>query len=129
MTMNCHDARDRLISGTGEPNGPIAGHLKACPACARFAERMRVARELLRDHHGNVEPDAHFASRVAARLSHERESRLGWAVARVLPATLALLLVLAWLSWQTTPDPASLFAESPTEDLLTWVLDRAGERP
>jgi hypothetical protein len=129
MTMNCHDARERLTAEAGEPGGPVAGHLKACPACARFAERMRVARELLREHHGNVEPDAHFATRVAARLTREPASRLGWAAVRVLPATLALLLVLAWLSWQTTPDPASLLAESPTDDLLTWVLDRAGEQP
>ena len=125
--MNCHDARNRLTAGAGEPKGAIAEHLKACPACARFGGRMRVARELFREHHGNIEPDAHFAGKIAARLSSEPASRLGWAAVRLLPATIALLLVLAWVSWQGTPDPASLFSESPTDNLLTWVLDQAGD--
>jgi predicted anti-sigma-YlaC factor YlaD len=127
MTMNCHDARNRLTAGAGEPEGVIAEHLKACPACARYAGRMRVARELFREHHGDIEPDAHFAARIAARLSSEPASRLGWAAVRLLPATISLLLVLAWVSWQVTPNPASLFDESPTDNLLTWVLDQTGD--
>jgi hypothetical protein len=125
--MNCHDARNRLTAGTGGPERAVAEHLKACPACARFAGRMRIARELFREHHGNVEPDAHFAGRIAARLRDQPTTRLGWAAVRMLPATVALLLVLAWVSWQATPDPASLFEESPTDDLLTWVLDPTGD--
>ena len=43
---------------------------------------------------------------------------------RVLPATLALLVVLAWISWSVVPDTsAARTIVSPTEDLLTWVLD------
>ena len=125
--MNCNDTRNRLTAEIGEPEGVIAEHLTACPACARFAERLRVAREMFREHHGNIEPDAHFASRIAARLRDEPATRLGWAAARVLPATIALLLVLAWVAWQATPNPASLLEESPTDDLLTWVLDQAGD--
>jgi predicted anti-sigma-YlaC factor YlaD len=129
MTMNCQDARDRLTERADEPSGPVSEHLKDCAACARFAERIGLARELFREHRADVEPDAHFANRVAARLSAEPTARLGWAAARVLPATLALLLVLVWLSWQSAQGPASVSVESPTEDLLTWVLDRAGEGP
>jgi predicted anti-sigma-YlaC factor YlaD len=125
--MNCHDARNRLTAGAGEPEGVIAAHLKACRACARFAGRLRVARELFREHHGDIEPDAHFAVRIAARVSTEPASKLGWAAVRLLPATIALLLVLAWVSWQATPGPTSLFDESPTDNLLTWVLDQTGD--
>ena len=93
----------------------------------RLAKRRAAARELFRDHHGNVEPDALFADRVVARLPSQSEAALGWAVARILPATLALLLVLAWLSWQTTPVADPALEVSPSEDVLAWVLDRAGE--
>jgi predicted anti-sigma-YlaC factor YlaD len=125
--MDCHDAKNHLTAGAGDPEGGIAAHLETCPACTRFAERLRLARELLREHHGHIEPDAHFAGRIAARLSDEPTARLGWAAVRVLPATIALLLVLAWVTWQATPGPASLFDESPTDDLLTWVLDQTGD--
>ena len=91
----------------------------------RLAERRAVARELFREHHGNVEPDALFADRVIARLPSQSEAALSWAVARMLPATLALLLVLVWVSWQTAPVADSLPETSPTEDVLAWVLDRS----
>jgi len=93
----------------------------------RLAKRLAAAQELFRDHHGNVEPDAFFADRVVARLPSQSEAALGWAVARMLPATLALLLVLVWLSWQTAPVGDAAVEVSPTEDVLAWVLDRAGE--
>ena len=54
----------------------------------------------------------------------DRVSPLGWAAARVLPATLALLAVLAWLSWTVPPETTTAQTVlSPTDDLLTWVLD------
>ena len=112
---------------SGHPEAiDVSEHLDRCQACARYAARIGIARQLFREHHGNVEPDAHFASRVSARLHGQPESTLGWAAVRVLPATFALLLILAWLSWQTTPDPAAWFLASPTEDPLGWVLDPSG---
>jgi len=93
----------------------------------RLAKRLAAAQELFRRHHGNVEPDALFADRVIARLPSRSDAALGWAVARMLPATLALLLVLVWLSWQTIPVADPALEVSPTEDVLAWVLDRAGE--
>jgi hypothetical protein len=111
----------------GESIESVETHLKRCAACARFAERLRMARGLFREAQCEAEPDVHFANRVAARLSVEPSARLGWAAGRLLPATLALLLVLAWLSWQSAPETESWVAASPTEDLLTWVLDQAGE--
>jgi len=96
-------------------------------ADTRLAKRRAAARELFRDHHAHVEPDALFAERVVARLPSQSEAALGWAVARILPATLALLLVLVWLSWQATPVVDPVPETSPTEDVLAWVLDRGEE--
>ena len=124
MSLTCRQVRDRLQVRVGEPAGPVARHLNDCGGCARFAERLRAARELLREHHAGIEPDGHFTDRVVARLNGEPASPLGWAAMRVLPATLALLVVLAWVSWNVVPDStAAQTVVSPTEDLLTWVLD------
>ncbi len=123
--MSCDDIRDRLTSGNTEAL-ELSAHLDRCDACARYAARIGIARQLFREHHGNVEPDEHFAGRVAARLHVQPASTLGWAAVRILPATFALLLILAWLSWQVTPDFAFPFLASPTEDPLGWVLDPTG---
>ena len=120
--MSCDDIRDRLTWGNAEAL-EVSEHLDRCDACERYAARIGIARQLFREHHGNVEPDEHFAGRVAARLHGLPASTLGWAAVRILPASFALLLILAWLSWQATPDPASTFLASPTEDPLGWVLD------
>ena len=122
--MSCDAIRARLTSGTAAAL-EVSEHLDGCDACTRYAARIGIARQLLREHHGNVEPDVHFANRVSARVEGQPASTLGWAAVRVLPATFALLLILAWLSWQATPDSAVSFLASPTEDPLGWVLDSA----
>ena len=123
--MSCDEYRDRLTSGSAEAV-EISEHLDRCDACARYSARIGIARQLFREHHGNVEPDEHFAGRVAARLHVQPAPMLGWAAVRILPATFALLMILAWLSWQATSHPASSFLASPTEDPLGWVLDPTG---
>ena len=127
MTLGCNDVRRHLLEATTSPGGAISDHLDSCSRCARFAERRNAARALFRSHHGNVEPDARFAERVAARLPARSDVVFGWAVARVLPATLALLLVLMWVSWRSVPAAQPLDDPSPTEDVLTWVLGPTGE--
>jgi hypothetical protein len=125
--MNCREVRDRLSASPVEPSDAVADHLRGCAACAAFAGRVELARTILREHHGGFEPDAHFANRVAARLGEAPNGKLGWAAVRLLPATLALLLVLAWMSWRAEPVPSYASSSSPTEDLLTWVLEVEGE--
>ena len=83
------------------------------------------SRQLFRDHRSEFTPDAGFAARVDARLPLEREDPLSWAAVRVVPVTLALLAVLAWFSW-TAPVPTTELA-SPTDDLLSWVIEDEGE--
>jgi len=128
--MNCNKLRDLLI----HPEGPLIAeggqrHLEDCADCRRFADRLRTARELLENHHGNVEPDAAFAARVVTRLPQGSAELLGRAAARLIPATLALVLVLAWFAYRA--DPVQTVAEEsvPTEDLVSWVLDQSGEAP
>ena len=124
MSVTCRDVRGRLAARVGQPERAVARHLTHCPECTRFADRLQVARGIFREHHAGIEPDSHFAARVAARLNGEPASPLGWAAVRVLPAMLALLLMLAWLSWSVVPDAtAAQTLVSPTEDLLTWVLE------
>lgn len=123
--MSCSEIRDRLASGSaGAPE--VSAHLERCEACSRYSARVSAARRIFREHHANVEPDIHFADRVVAHLGLEAGPTLGWAARRVLPATFALLLVLAWMSWQATLDSAPSVLASPTEDPLGWVLDPTG---
>jgi anti-sigma factor RsiW len=123
--MSCDDIRDRLTSGNPQAL-EVSDHLEHCDVCARYAAKIGIVRQLFREHHGNVEPDGRFAGRVAERLHRELASTLGWAAVRILPATFAVLMILAWLSWQVTPDLAVPFLASPTEDPLGWVLDPTG---
>lgn len=127
MSIRCGEVRTLLIASTDRPRGEAAAHLESCSACAGFAERRDAAREMFREHRGDFEPDRHFADRVAARLPSPSEAALGWAVARVLPATLALLLVLLWLFLQTPSVTEAALEQSPTEDVLTWLLEPSGE--
>lgn len=121
MSMDCRRVRDRLMDGAGERGTEMIEHLDACAACAAFARRLGEAEALLRAHHAGVEPDAAFAARVVARLPEPSEL-LGWAALRLLPATLALALVLTAWCVLATPGPSSLVEETPTDDVLAWVV-------
>lgn len=120
--MECREIRDDLTTGGGRvPPVELATHLGDCAACARFAERALLAGELL-GQRLEVEPDAGFVARVVGALP-EPSSVLGWAALRVLPATLALALVLGgWTLWRTQM-PSQLVQESPDDDVLTWVME------
>jgi hypothetical protein len=88
-----------------------------------LAARLEQARTYFRDHHAGVEPDAGFAARVVARLERPPADLLGWAAWRLLPATLALAVVLAWFALRVTPGTWSAALASPAEDPLGWILD------
>lgn len=127
--MNCGQVRDRLTSNADARHEPASTrHLEECATCRTYAERLSTARQLLREHHGNVEPDADFSHRVMTRLPHGPTEVLGWAAVRMLPATVALALVLAWFAFQSTPQTTTTetVAVAPTEDLLAWVIDPTG---
>ena len=124
--MNCHEARSRLTNGTDLSE--IGAHLEECPACRRFAGRMKTARQILRDHRAGVQPDAAFASRVIARLPQGSGEVLGWAV-RLLPVTGLLVAVLAWFSFQTVTTTEITPTEDVAQDFLTWVLEEPETEP
>ena len=128
--MSCGELRDRLTRNADARRDPShERHLEQCAACRTYAERLGTARQLLRAHHANLEPDASFNSRVIARLPNSPTEALGWAAVRFLPATLALALVLVWFTLQATPQPteAADVTLAPTEDLLSWVIDPGGD--
>ena len=93
----------------------------------RDEERLLQARLLLQRHHANVEPDAGFADRVAARLKRDPAEMLGWAALRLLPASLLLALVLGWVSFRVAARQEAGGTQGADEDVLAWVLDN-GER-
>ncbi|MEM8962912.1 MAG: hypothetical protein AAGD38_15610 [Acidobacteriota bacterium] len=87
------------------------------PTPSPLEEREMLARQLLRAHHAEVDPDAGFAARVSMKLeARGAELALGWAVRQVLPPATALAAVLAaW--WVSVPDPSLLAAD----DLMVWL--------
>jgi hypothetical protein len=131
--MNCRDLRDGLTRGADARRNPAQQrHIEECGACRIYAARLRTARQLLRGHHGNIEPDADFSRRVIARLPRRSPTEvLGWAAVRFLPATVALTLVLIWFTLQTGAQPTTTETATlaPTEDLLSWIIDSSGAQP
>lgn len=97
----------------------------------RLRSRIEQAHRYFREHHAGVEPDASFADRVVARLPrHQPAEVLGWAAARLLPATVAVLLVLAWFAYRAEPVTTTAEAvTSPVDDLISWVLETPEEAP
>ena len=129
--MSCRKLRDHLTAPEGGPlPEALQRHLRDCAACRRYAARTDAARAILRDHRAEIEPDPGFAARVAAHLDQAPAEMFGWAAQRLLPATLALVLVLAWFAFSATPDTAHANENpAPTEDLFTWVLEPSGDGP
>ena len=97
--MNCRNTRDGLLANGDSP--ALDRHLDDCAACTEFASRLAETRSALVAHHARARPDAAFASRVAASVPSGHVEILGRAALRLLPATLAVLAVLAWFTAQT----------------------------
>lgn len=127
MKPQCDRFRERLgRSGETALPGELGSHLESCVECARFAAKLAAARTALRDHHANLEPDAGFAARVTARARRDPAGDLGHAALRLLPATLMLLAVLAWIAFRSEPQRA----DGSTQDVLGWLAaDTTGGRP
>jgi hypothetical protein len=123
--MNCKQVQKQLPSS--DASDALKSHIESCAECAQFAERLQTAQQLFRDHRSEFAPDAGFAARVSAQLPTVSTASLSWAAVRVLPVTLALLAVLAWFSW--TVPTTSTELTSPTDDLLSWVIDSDGDLP
>ena len=125
--MNCDSVRKELMTKPATERG-LASHVAECEECARFAERFELVTEALREHRATVIPNPAFAGRVVAHLPVAQPT-LGWAAWRMLPAAAALLLVLSAWAWIGTATPSELTFASPTDDLVSWVLenDEVGE--
>lgn len=137
MTIRCSELRDRLTAARGDGDAAGSGsprdarleaeHLASCPACAAYAERLAAFRSELRQRHADIRPGAGFAAQVVSRLDGPPDL-LGWAALRLLPATLALVLVLSGWCLLRTPSPTDLLTQAPTDDVLSWVVStRTGE--
>lgn len=85
--------------------------------------RADLLRRALREHHARVEPDPGFAARVVARLPAAPDP-LRWAAVRLLPAGLALALLLALMVWRELPAAAA--APATVDELAAWMVEPGG---
>ena len=86
--------------------------------------RLAEARRLLRARHAGFEPDAAFAGRVIARLPHDTPWAFEWAVRRILPASVALAVVLMIAVVATGGFSVRTTASAETgNDPLEWLLE------
>lgn len=84
--------------------------------------KIELALRALREHHADVEPDPGFVARVKDRLrSAAGPDPLHWAAVRLLPAGLALALVLGVLVWRELP--AGGAAPASVNELAAWMVD------
>lgn len=122
---DCTRAKNELLGGLDRVSVRTARHLETCDGCAVFAERFAATRSSLRRHRSPVVPDAGFAARVTAALpaAETGGDLVSRAALRLLPAAIALTIVLGAWSWLSTASPASLTEGAPTDDVLAWVLD------
>jgi hypothetical protein len=93
-------------------------------------DRLLDVRRALRDRRAGIEPDAHFANRVIARLPRNEGWSFDWAARRVLPVSLAVALALTIAvlvtagSANRTIVSASVSSSSQTgSDPLEWLLE------
>lgn len=121
--MNCAVARRRVSEAIPGPSAPeVREHLASCEACGRFAERWAAAAAVLAEPRCDAVPDAGFAGRVAARRSPPVEP-FAWAAARLLPAALALAVVLLGWCLAATPGPSELTESAGSDDPLVWIVE------
>ena len=124
--MNCRSAQRRLTSEQTGDRARLEAHLAECGDCSRLAARLDLARQALEEHHTDVTPNGAFAARVLSDLP-QPSPILGWAAVRLLPAAAALLLVLSAWAWLAAPVVSELSDTSPTDDLVSWVLESGEE--
>lgn len=124
-TADCSRTRNELLRGVDRVSGSAARHLESCDGCAAFAERFEAARASLSEHRSGAQPDAGFAARVTAALpaTEAGGDLVSRAALRLLPAAVALTLVLGAWCWLATSSPASIAESVPTDDVLVWVLE------
>ena len=87
----------------------------------RIRPRLEEARRWFREHHAGIEPDPEFAARVVARLRRDPAEELGRAALRLLPATVALALVLIWVAVSVAPRASETQAATTDVDVVGWV--------
>jgi predicted anti-sigma-YlaC factor YlaD len=124
--MNCRSVRKRVSAvprGAEEP--AVREHLARCAACRRFVAAWQTVAEELAAPRAEVLPDAGFAARVAAALPERTES-LAWAARRLMPAAVALALVLLGWCWLATPPPSELVDSASTDDVLVLLIHDGG---
>ena len=88
--MNCESARFEIATAETEiRSAALAAHLDRCAPCRTYAARDASVRNLLAFKR-NETPDAHFETRLAARVRGEIEGTVparGWIPAALPPSS------------------------------------------
>ena len=94
--------------------------------------RLDDVRRALGARHAGIEPDAHFADRVIARLPKDEGWTIAWAARRILPVSIAFAAVLMVAALATTRSTDRTVASTSTSasattqtgsDSLDWLLE------
>ena len=96
--------------------------------------QLHDVRRALRARHAGIEPDAHFADRVMARLPKDEGWTIAWAARRILPVSLAFAAVLMVAALATTRSSDRTIASTARStstsaasqsgsDSLEWLLE------
>jgi len=124
----CRHAQDRLSAtriGSGdELDSSTEEHFERCSVCAEFASRLEDVAAVLTESPRPVVPSPDFSSRVLSELPGPAES-LGWAALRLLPAAVALVLALSWLSVVAVDSHELLFDPLDASVLMTYPIEDA----
>lgn len=126
--MRCAEARSLMFDPANEPSPGLSSHLAECARCAALGARLASARAGLREHRGDHLPDPAFSARVVAALP-DTTQLLGWAALRLIPAGLALALLLCWYGASHGPGLSDLLLHPDDPDLLTYIALGPGEEP
>ena len=87
--------------------------------------QLHDVRRALRARHAGIEPDAHFADRVVARLPKDEGWTIAWAARRILPVSIAFAAVLMVAALATTRSTDRTIA-SATESTSTSATTQTG---
>jgi len=122
--MRCERIQERLTADA-ELSAEDVRHLEECERCSAFRERLDAWRMNLRSRGDGMEPPPGFAARVVASLPPQR-SPFEWAVLRLLPAGVALVLVLSGWCVLRGWTPSAVAGSLNQDESMTWLLNAEG---
>ena len=122
--MNCNEANEFMVAvKDGEAKSgshSFTAHLETCSSCKKMALISEVRKELVSIHSDNrVAVPPFFSAKVMAAIAERRAEPDGWAwiwqmARRTVPAMVALVVLIAVLTFGFSPDTQTPIASDAT---------------